>query len=155
MRDDEGQPDRQMLIPTMRRDQQGMPLRIVKQHQSTAPKDRTQAPDQSPRNERVSVDGEAQPINVTGERPGLFSRFVSWVPQLRGPACQRVCQTLSPTRVGHLRQKGIRVVISIRPLASGKPRLSIGGIPTQIPGARHSDGPKKEQREQEPLAQCR
>src|SRR5260370_8089156 len=69
VRDDEGQSDRQMLIPTMRRDQQGMPLHIVKQHQSTAPKDRTQAPDHSPRNERFSVTGLPTPINLTPASP--------------------------------------------------------------------------------------
>ena len=77
-------------------------LRIVKQHQSTAPQDRTQAPDQSPRNECVSVDGLAMPINVTGERPGLFSRFTSWVPQLRGPACPPREDALWRSRSGAL-----------------------------------------------------
>jgi hypothetical protein len=66
--DEQGQPDRQMLIPTVGGDQQGMSLLIVKQYQRTAPKDRTQAPHQHSGNAGIGVDGLAMVINSVGER---------------------------------------------------------------------------------------
>jgi len=64
-------------------------------------------------------------------------------------------QAFIPTGLGYLRQKGFRVAVSIRPPASGEQGQPVGSITAQIPVPLQAGSPKKEQREQKPLAQSR
>jgi len=124
-----------MLIPTVGGHEHRMSLRIVKQDEGTTSKDATQPPYQTSGNARISVDGLAMPINVAREGFTALTLLLRQPPELRRPTCQRICQAFSPISISHLRQKGFRVAISIRLLASGQQSESISGVSTQIPGS--------------------
>src|SRR6266566_5805343 len=71
-----GQPDGQMLIPSVGGSKQGMSLCIMQQHQRTASQDCCQPPNQPSGNERVAVNGFTMSIDVTGERFGWLGWFL-------------------------------------------------------------------------------
>src|SRR5258708_37587630 len=58
---------RQVLISPMGRDQEGMAMLVVQQEERPAPQDDAQAPDESSRNEHVTVDRLAMAVNIAGQ----------------------------------------------------------------------------------------
>src|SRR5712692_737542 len=87
---DGGQPHHQMLIPPMCGSKQGMSLLIVEQDQSAAAKNRSQAPNQSARNEHIAVNRLAMTIDVARQSALRFGCLVSGMPELPRPMGQSV-----------------------------------------------------------------
>ena len=79
-----------MLIATMGGHEHRMSLFIVKQDKGTTSKHRTQPSYQTSGNARISVDGEAQSINVAREGCEVLTLLLRRLPELRRPACQRI-----------------------------------------------------------------
>ncbi len=112
-----------------------MSLRIVKQDEGTTSKDATQPPYQTSGNARISVDGLAMSINVAREGCEALTLLLRRLPELRRPARQRIREAFCPIGIGHLRQKGFGVAVTVGLLASGQQSKSISSVSAQIPGS--------------------
>src|SRR6266700_4609473 len=109
-----------MLIPTVGGGKQRMALFIMQQHQRPASQDRPQSSNQSSGNTGICVDGLAVPIDVAGQSTLRFGGVVERMPELCRPLGQGIGQSLCPTSMGHLRQKGFGVAIAIGSLMPSK-----------------------------------
>src|SRR5258708_5758636 len=98
-----GNPAVKCLIPSMCCRQQWMPLVVMKQDQCSAAQDRTQASDQSSRNEYIAVDGLAMSIDIAGERTPFIVTLDFWMPEIRCPPRQGIGQAFGSASMGHLR----------------------------------------------------
>jgi hypothetical protein len=145
----------EMLVPAMGGDKQRMALLVVQQQERPAAQNHAQTPDQSAREEHLTVDRLAMAIHVAGQCMGVFSfsHFFRWgMPEVGGPRCQGIREAFCATGVSHLRQKGFRGAIAIGLCASGEQRQSIRHVPTQIPRARYSNRSQKQQSQQQASA---
>jgi len=127
----------EMLVTAMGGHEEGMAVLIVQQQQCSAAQDHPQPPDQSAREEYITVHGFAMPIHITGQRVGLLSplSFIGRMPELGSPTREGRGEAVGTTGGSHLRQKGFGVAVAIGAHPSGKQRQAIGSIAAQIPGA--------------------
>ena len=137
------QANRQMRVAAMRGGQQRMSKGIVEQDECPTAFDRARAPDQPVRNAVIRVDRRAVTITVMVGGCGRFCG--GGVPELRGPAGQRIGEVGSGTGVGESRQESL----DIGPAASGEQSEGITAVATEIPGAAQSDDREKEQGQQQ------
>jgi hypothetical protein len=101
-RKDGGQSHGQMLIPSMRCSQKGMPLLVMKQHQCPAAQDHSQASDQSTGNEHFAVDGLTMSVYVTRERLRFPRIFSFWMPEIGRPPRQGIREAFCAARLSDL-----------------------------------------------------
>src|SRR6266568_1951866 len=145
-----GKSHRQVLIPTIGRNLQRMPLFIVQQNQGTTSKDLPCATDESAWNELLCVHGFPMAINIdTGRIACRCLRVGACLPELGCPIPKGMGEGLCSSCMGQLGKKTLDVSIAVGTLSPGEHTQSIPTVSTQIPGATQSDGTKEEQREQE------
>src|SRR5258708_8892637 len=71
----------EMLVPSMSGDEEGMAVLVVEQQQRSAAQDDAQTPDQSARDEHLTVDWFAMSIHIAVQRVYMmigFSPSFSW-----------------------------------------------------------------------------
>src|SRR5258706_7848832 len=138
-----------MLIPSMGGCQEWMSLLVVKQHQRSASKAHSQAPNQSSRDEHLAVDRLTMSIEITGERMRFIVALDFWMPEIGCPPRQGIREAFCTTHRSELRQESFGVTVAVGPLAPGKPCQTPSSVTAQIPGAMQPNRPQKQQRQQE------
>jgi hypothetical protein len=121
-----------------------MTLLIVQKHQGTTAKNLARVPNQPARDQRVSVDRLAVPIDVV-ERLHLLYWSGWWVPQACCPLCEPIGEGIRSVRLSDLCEEAFGVEISIGPRSAREHAQPIPRVAAPIPGAIQSDRPEKEQ----------
>ena len=98
----------EMLVSAVGGHEQGMALLVMPQQERSAAQDHAQTPDQSAREEHVTVDGFAMAIHITGQRVELFSSrrsfgFFGRMPEMGGPAREGIGPAFGTIVAGDLR----------------------------------------------------
>ena len=83
---------------------------------------------------------------------GLVSDLDRWcprLPQLRGPARERISERLGRAGPGDQGQKALDMAIAVGPQPPGEQRERIASVAAEIPGAPQPGGGQKEEREEQ------
>ena len=70
-----GEARSKMLVPSVGGDEQGMTVLVVEQQERSAAQDDAQTPDQSARDEHLTVDRFTMAIHIAGQRVWVFGFF--------------------------------------------------------------------------------
>jgi hypothetical protein len=112
------QSHRQMLIATRGRRQARMPLLIMQKHQRTPSQDFAGTPNQSTRDQAISIDRLAVTIDVKTRRSFLPNILVLGFPQMGRPGAKGGSQRFRPIGFGKLAQKPLGMAIPVGSMPS-------------------------------------